>query len=140
VLLLDVLEHMVNPWAELEFLAANLPADAQVIVSLPNVGHLGILMQLADGDFQYEPMGILDVTHLRFFTYKRMEAMFEETGFDMEATWILSSSPNITLDKFPEQVKAGKLVLMVESAEEWQRLNAIQFGFRLRPKARAAQA
>ena len=56
------------------------------------------------------------------------------------SVWILSSSPNIALNNFPEQVRAGKLVLTVESPEEWQRLNAIQFGFRLRPKRRATQA
>ena len=134
VLLLDVLEHMYNPWTELEFLSQHLPADAQVIVSLPNVSHLAVLEDLAAGKFLYQPTGILDVTHVRFFTPGGMQAMFDETGFETEGTWILSSSPNITIEQFPAQVAAGKLIITVESESEWARLNAIQFGFRLRPK------
>jgi 2-polyprenyl-3-methyl-5-hydroxy-6-metoxy-1,4-benzoquinol methylase len=137
VLLLDVLEHMVNPWAELEFLAQRLAPTAQVIVSLPNVGHLSVLGSLSQGAFRYAPTGILDVTHLRFFTFEEMESMFDQTGFAIDETWILSSSPNVTIDRFPAQVEIGKLMLTVDSREEWQRLNAIQFGFRLRPKPRA---
>jgi 2-polyprenyl-3-methyl-5-hydroxy-6-metoxy-1,4-benzoquinol methylase len=136
VLLLDVLEHMYNPWAELEFLAQQLPAEAQVVVSLPNVGHISILEGLSQGEFSYRPTGILDVTHVRFFTFGEMQAMFEQTGFRVDATWVLSSSPNVEIRKFPAKVAAGKLVLDVDSAQDWERLNAIQFGFRLSKKRR----
>ena len=135
VLLLDVLEHMYNPWGELEFLAGALPQDAQVIVSLPNIGHISVMRDLSQGQFPYAALGILDVTHVRFFTFAEMLAMFEQTGFRVEETWILSRSPNVHIENFPAQVAAGKLVVNVESAEEWDRLNAIQFGFRLRPQA-----
>lgn len=135
VLLLDVLEHMYNPWAELEFLAANLPADAQVIVSLPNIGHIQVMAALSQGRFPYAALGILDVTHVRFFTFAEMVAMFQQTGFRVEETLILSRSPNVEIDRFPAQVQAGKLVVNVESAEEWDELNAIQFGFRLVPSS-----
>jgi 2-polyprenyl-3-methyl-5-hydroxy-6-metoxy-1,4-benzoquinol methylase len=140
VLLLDVLEHMYNPWAELEFLATSLSPDAQVIVSLPNIGHISVLESLANGAFRYQALGILDVTHVRFFTFAEMLAMFEQTGFDVTGTWILSRSPNVQIDDFPAQVGIGKVVLSVEDAEEWERLNAIQFGFRLRPRAAARTA
>lgn len=133
VLLLDVLEHMYNPWAELEFLAAHLPAAAQVIVSLPNIGHIQVMEALSHGYFPYAALGILDVTHVRFFTLAEMLAMFEQTGFRVEEASILSRSPNVEIDRFPAQVEAGKLLVHVESAEEWDRLNAIQFGFRLAP-------
>ena len=131
VLLLDVLEHMYNPWAELDFLAAHLPPDAQLIVSLPNVGHISILEALSLGKFPYAATGILDVTHVRFFTRTEMRAMFLQTGFRIEAEWILSASPNVEIDDFPAQVAAGNLVLSVDSAQDWERLNAVQFGFRL---------
>jgi 2-polyprenyl-3-methyl-5-hydroxy-6-metoxy-1,4-benzoquinol methylase len=134
VLLLDVLEHMYNPWAELEFLAQHLPADAQLIVSLPNVGHISVLEGLSQGAFRYQPTGILDVTHVRFFTFAEMQALFEQTGFRVDASWVLSSSPNVQIRKFPAKVAAGKLVLDVDSAQEWERLNAVQFGFRLSRK------
>jgi 2-polyprenyl-3-methyl-5-hydroxy-6-metoxy-1,4-benzoquinol methylase len=136
VLLLDVLEHMYNPWAELEFLAQNLPEAAQVIVSLPNVGHITVLGALSQGYFDYQPTGILDVTHVRFFTFAEMQAMFEQTGFQVDDTWVLSRSPNVEIRQFPAQVAIGKLEVTVDSADEWERLNAIQFGFRLSRKRR----
>jgi 2-polyprenyl-3-methyl-5-hydroxy-6-metoxy-1,4-benzoquinol methylase len=131
VLLLDVLEHMYNPWAELEFLARHLPADAQVIVSLPNVGHIDVLGDLSLGSFPYRATGILDVSHVRFFTFDDMLAMFDQTGFEVEETWVLNHSSNVRIENFPARVAAGKLEIVVDSAEEWERLNAIQFGFRL---------
>jgi 2-polyprenyl-3-methyl-5-hydroxy-6-metoxy-1,4-benzoquinol methylase len=137
VLLLDVLEHMYNPWGELEFLAKHLPADAQVIVSIPNIRHVSILESLARGAFPYAPTGILDITHIRFFTPAGMEQMFNETGFEVEQTWILTMSQTTKIERFPAQVSAGKLTLTVESEQEWDQLNAVQFGFRLRPKPRA---
>jgi 2-polyprenyl-3-methyl-5-hydroxy-6-metoxy-1,4-benzoquinol methylase len=136
VLLLDVLEHMYNPWAELEFLAQNLPDAAQVIVSLPNVGHITVLGALSQGYFDYQPTGILDVTHVRFFTFAEMQAMFDQTGFQVDDTWVLSRSPNVEIREFPAQVAIGKLEVTVDSADEWERLNAIQFGFRLSKKGR----
>jgi len=137
VLLLDVLEHMYNPWAELEFLATHLPSDAQVIVSLPNIGHISILQGLAHGAFPYSAIGILDVTHVRFFTLASMHAMFDQTGFRIEREGVLSNTPSPPPESYPASFTAGKLTLAVENALEWDRLNAVQFGFRLRRKAPA---
>jgi hypothetical protein len=133
VLLLDVLEHMYNPWAELEFLSANLPPDAQVIVSLPNIGYLWVIEALSRGEFQYLPAGVLDVTHIRFFTLDTMREMFEQTGFEVEAIGVLGGS-DAKVERFPAPVACGKVQLTVESTEEWMQLNATQFGFRLRPR------
>jgi 2-polyprenyl-3-methyl-5-hydroxy-6-metoxy-1,4-benzoquinol methylase len=134
VLLLDVLEHMYNPWAELEFLARHLPPGAQVVVSLPNVGHFAVLEQLARGAFPYSPQGILDVTHVRFFTYAGMLEMFDQTGFEVESASALSRSPATPIAQFPARVVAGKLALEVDTADDWERLQTIQYGFRLRPR------
>lgn len=139
VLLLDVLEHMYNPWAELEFLSRHLPADAQVIVSMPNIGHLSVLESLADGAFPYAAMGILDVTHVRFFTLAEMQAMFKQAGFAIEDTWVLTSTAGQETVQFPTHVESGKLRLQVDGMEQWQQLHAIQFGFRLRPRKGARQ-
>ncbi|MBC5783061.1 class I SAM-dependent methyltransferase [Ramlibacter sp. USB13] len=138
VLLLDVLEHMYNPWAELAFLSERLRPDAQVVVTLPNVGNIDILQDLARGHFAYDAMGILDVTHVRFFTYEGMQAMFEETGFAIEAAAIVSQSAMpAPIERFPARVSLGKMTLEVDTEEEWARLHATQFGFRLRPRRAA---
>lgn len=134
VLLLDVLEHMYNPWAQLKFLADHLRPDAQVIVSLPNVGHISVLASLAEGKFKYLKAGILDVTHIRFFTLAEMHDMFEQTGFKVEVQGYISSTASLhTLEEFPATVDCGKVILKVGSEQEWDLLNAIQFGFRLSP-------
>jgi len=138
VLLLDVLEHMYNPWAELQFLASRLPRDAQVVVSLPNVGHIAILEQLSRGQFRYERMGILDVTHMRFFTPDGMLAMFDETGFDVELMTPLSRTQGTALAGYPARVNVGRLAIDVDTPQEWERLQTIQYGFRLRPRRPAA--
>lgn len=64
----DVLEHMVRPDRVLARLTQHLGDRGVVIVSLPNVAHYTVRIGLLRGRFDYEPSGILDRTHLRFFT------------------------------------------------------------------------
>ncbi len=80
----DVLEHLADPCAALNHLRPWLAADAQVLVSLPNVGNLGIVADLAAGRFTYRPAGILDATHLRFFTRTSGRALLSAGGFVVE--------------------------------------------------------
>jgi 2-polyprenyl-3-methyl-5-hydroxy-6-metoxy-1,4-benzoquinol methylase len=135
VMLLDVLEHMYNPWAQLQFLARHLADDTQVIVSLPNVGHLAVLERLAQGEFPYAAEGILDVTHIRFFTLGEMLAMFQQTGFATQRGIVLPGelpAPPAP-QQFPYQLTAGKVSVRVDNAQEWLNLHTVQFGFRLVP-------
>jgi SAM-dependent methyltransferase len=69
VLFLDVLEHLLHPEQVLTQLTANMPDNGTVIVSLPNVAHWSVSVPLFfEGRFQYQDAGLLDRTHLRFFT------------------------------------------------------------------------
>lgn len=78
----DVLEHLVDPWAALEHTRTLLGRDGCVVASLPNIRHLGTLHEIAvAGDFHYQPEGVLDSTHLRFFTLRSARRLFEESGF-----------------------------------------------------------
>lgn len=81
VILADVLEHIYNPWQTLVDLKKLLTKDAQVIASIPNVQFLGVITDLINGEFEYRNMGLLDITHVRFFTYKSILSLFEETGY-----------------------------------------------------------
>lgn len=76
----DVLEHMYNPWKVLDFLSTNIPAHCRVLASIPNVQHWSIQFRLLNGDFTYSDSGLLDRTHLRFFTRKTMIELFENNG------------------------------------------------------------
>jgi len=80
VLLLDVLEHLKDP-ATVLVQARDLLADAGwVVVSLPNVAHAAVRIQLLNGRFVYTDSGLLDRTHLRFFDRPAVEALFAGAG------------------------------------------------------------
>jgi 2-polyprenyl-3-methyl-5-hydroxy-6-metoxy-1,4-benzoquinol methylase len=81
VLLLDVLEHLYDPWRALARVRSWLAPGTRVLASVPNVRNLAVLDELAGGHFQYAENGVLDVTHVRFFTRAELRRMFEETGF-----------------------------------------------------------
>jgi SAM-dependent methyltransferase len=69
ILCLDVLEHMVDPWRFVGLLPPLLHSTGQVIFSIPNVRNLGVVLPLLfRGLWRYREEGILDRTHLRFFT------------------------------------------------------------------------
>ena len=66
----DILEHLQDPGLAIRKLLALLKPDGKCIISLPNVSHGSIKAQIMDNNFIYTPFGILDETHLRFFTHK----------------------------------------------------------------------
>ena len=70
ILCLDVLEHMVNPWGAVDRLVSRyLKSGGVLVVSLPNVRHYSVVLPLLfKGRWDYEDAGLLDRTHLRFFT------------------------------------------------------------------------
>lgn len=77
----DVLEHLKDPRRVLEATRAILNPDGRVIATIPNVAHGDVRMALLAGRFEYQRLGLLDDTHLRFFTYASIKALFEATGF-----------------------------------------------------------
>lgn len=77
----DVLEHMIDPWSVLQGTAAHLAPHGVVVASIPNVRHKSVVYQLVlRGDWRYAPAGILDSTHLRFFTRSSIRRLFEDSG------------------------------------------------------------
>jgi 2-polyprenyl-3-methyl-5-hydroxy-6-metoxy-1,4-benzoquinol methylase len=76
----DVLEHLAAPLRALRPLLASLASGGQVVVSVPNVAHLWIRLSLLAGRFDYADRGILDRTHLRFFTRRTLDAFMAEAG------------------------------------------------------------
>lgn len=68
IIFADVLEHLVEPWMALINAAKMLKKGGSIIVSVPNIAHIDIIKSLINGEFNYSRWGILDSTHLRFFT------------------------------------------------------------------------
>ncbi len=77
----DVLEHLRNPWKVLKETRNLLTNQGYVIASIPNIAHGAIRLALLEGKFEYKQLGILDNTHLRFFTRKTIEQLFEDSGY-----------------------------------------------------------
>lgn len=80
----DVLEHLRDPWTLLSWLVALLKKDGLLIVSVPNVRHWSVLFPLLfQGEWKYQSHGIMDQTHLRFFTKKSAVQMFMDSGITL---------------------------------------------------------
>jgi 2-polyprenyl-3-methyl-5-hydroxy-6-metoxy-1,4-benzoquinol methylase len=80
----DVLEHLVDPLRVLVELDRGLGPGGFVIISVPNIAHLWIRLLLLVGRFDYLDRGILDHSHLRFFTERSMRAMLADAGLSIE--------------------------------------------------------
>lgn len=83
ILLADVLEHFRNPSEALTGLKRYLNPGGIFIISLPNVAHFTVRFKLMCGNFTYTDTGILDNTHLQFFTVKTMKNMFKKSGLEV---------------------------------------------------------
>lgn len=83
ILFADVLEHLRDPEAVLKRALPSLKSGGQVIVSVPNIANLVILLGLLLGRFDYTERGILDRTHLRFFTLASLKHMIENCGYNI---------------------------------------------------------
>jgi 2-polyprenyl-3-methyl-5-hydroxy-6-metoxy-1,4-benzoquinol methylase len=88
ILCLDVLEHLVDPWSVVKYLSELLKSGGVLIVSLPNICHHSAILPLLFHDrWDYEESGILDRTHMRFFTKKTSVELCNQYG--LNATKVL---------------------------------------------------
>lgn len=77
----DVLEHLAYPKDVLLEAKKHLTPTGRIVCSVPNVGHACVRCMLMQGDWDYADLGILDRTHLRFFTKKSLIGLFDEAGY-----------------------------------------------------------
>jgi 2-polyprenyl-3-methyl-5-hydroxy-6-metoxy-1,4-benzoquinol methylase len=76
VLALDVLEHLVDPWTQVKRLSPLLKPGGKFVLSVPNIRNSKFIFRLLfKGDFRYQDDGLLDRTHLRFFTRETAEEL-----------------------------------------------------------------
>lgn len=81
----DVLEHLLDPAEVLRKTAPILAPGGCVAASIPNVAHSSIRLSLLRGDFRYTEVGLLDRTHIRFFTRETIAELFEQAGYTVTA-------------------------------------------------------
>jgi 2-polyprenyl-3-methyl-5-hydroxy-6-metoxy-1,4-benzoquinol methylase len=129
----DVLEHMVNPWAALARVRPLIAPGGCLLACLPNVRNLQLIAALAlEGRFGYAERGLLDITHLRFFTLQEIRLMLEQTGYRLDASMAILSP---SLQKAYEAqrgkpgiaLRAGRLTIDDVTPDEFTELCADGF-------------
>lgn len=80
----DTLEHFKDPWKVLRSIRSVMPDNGTVVACIPNAQHWSLVAKLAIGDFRYVDSGLLDRTHLRWFSRQTIVELFQETGFVIE--------------------------------------------------------
>jgi 2-polyprenyl-3-methyl-5-hydroxy-6-metoxy-1,4-benzoquinol methylase/thioredoxin-like negative regulator of GroEL len=83
VICADVLEHLRDPWTTLRRLGTLLAPDGVVVISIPNIRFHEIIQMLSHGAWTYMDMGIMDNTHLRFFTRAELYTLVERAGLEL---------------------------------------------------------
>jgi 2-polyprenyl-3-methyl-5-hydroxy-6-metoxy-1,4-benzoquinol methylase len=125
----DVLEHLSDPGQMLDSARAALTPSGMVIASTPNVAHWTVRMNLLIGRFDYEESGIMDATHLRFFTKKSLCALFRSHGFEVMA---LKQAPGNWMKAYdalpwrllPRKARSGLVIVL---SRWWPGMFAAQF-------------
>ncbi|MEP6715442.1 MAG: class I SAM-dependent methyltransferase [Terriglobia bacterium] len=85
VILSEVLEHLADPWATLKKLRVVLKSGGRVFASSPNVAHYRVVAMLLRGDWALTDFGLMDRTHLRWFTPTTYRRMFDSCGYRVDA-------------------------------------------------------
>jgi len=134
----DVLEHLYNPWQALKHIKPLLGPSGALYVSLPNVRNLNVLSSLAKGQWQYTGAGILDITHIRFFTRSQALQMLEQTGWHVDQTLVNidpSLAPALQGRELADirSLTVGALSLQNLTPDDVMELFALQFFIRAVP-------
>lgn len=122
IIFADVLEHLYDPWLVLENMKRYLKPDGKLLISLPNIMHKSVVTSLLQGFWTYEDAGIMDRTHLRFFTLNEINKMMLTTGY---------TNINIKGKTIPQQNQIEKNMLDQLSkflpAKVMQQMNVYQY-------------
>lgn len=125
IVMADILEHLVQPLELLRAIKAKLAVGGEIVLSIPNVRHHSVIRQLLEGRWEYKDAGILDRTHLRFFTRFESLRLIEDAGYEirrMEAIQ-LDGDPVIPIEVIGALSKAGlKVDTLAEESQHYQYL------------------
>lgn len=135
----DVLEHLSDPLGALLVLNRTLADGGRVIASVPNVAHLWVRLQLLTGRFDYADRGILDRTHLRFFTRRSFLTLLADAGLVVDT---LTVTPVPLPLVVPERLHGAWLdrvhAASAAAARRWTGGLAYQFVAACRPRSGGA--
>lgn len=131
----DLLEHLADPWAVLARHVEQLNPDGTVLVCFPNVEHWSIAYRLLSGNFDYDADGLLDRTHLRWFTPRTMANALDKAGL-----FLCDVRPRATergeAGRFTEAMTPALTTLGIDPGEYLNRAAPIQFIWRAKKQPR----
>ena len=124
----DVLEHLKAPQNILAQCKAMLKPGGRLLTSVPNAGYCGLVAELIQGEFRYRPEGLLDDTHLRFFTRASLQRFFAENGWvtksiDTIQRNLMASEFRVAFDSLPPSV--ARHLLAVPDALTYQFISVL---------------
>lgn len=119
----DVLEHLKQPERILQACRELLKADGELLISIPNVAYAGLVAELLEGRFAYREEGLLDQTHLRFFTRQSLLQFLGDQGYgvlalDTVVRELHESEFHTAFDRLPPAV--ARFLLAVPDALTYQ--------------------
>jgi len=143
VILGDVVEHLYDPWHTLQKIRSCLTPDGRVVASIPNIRNLTVFQSLGSGSWEYQEEGLLDITHIRFFTLKDILNLFQQTGYQVMDVRVnidkrLSDFFEQNKNKMPLNINTGRITINNVTAEELTELCALQFIIAAKPAGLAA--
>ncbi|MCJ7444370.1 MAG: methyltransferase domain-containing protein, partial [Methanotrichaceae archaeon] len=137
VILGDVLEHLRWPGRLLFSLKSSLREGGYLVVSLPNVCHADLLLNLLNGDFRYTSVGLLDETHLRFFARRNIIEIFSEHGYAIEELQTVHLPLGATELKMDLSKIPAEFIKLMEALPD---ADVYQYVFRAVPSENLSQA
>lgn len=96
IIFADVLEHLYNPEEVLNSVREFLKDDGSILVSIPNISHNAIILGLLKNEFNYSSTGLLDNTHIRFFTKKTFDKLIKKVGYFTSYETAIFTNPENT--------------------------------------------
>src|SRR6267142_934237 len=102
VLMLDVIEHLIDPVEALRKVSKLLKPEGRLLFSVPNMAHVSVRLDLLLGELNYRQTGLLDNTHMHFYTEKSLLKILKAAGYSV-------SKAESTTVSYPEQLLAMKL-------------------------------
>jgi SAM-dependent methyltransferase len=128
----DCLEHLRDPWRIVKAIRQRIDADGCLVACIPNAQHWSVQMRLATGLFRYEDSGLLDRTHVRWFTRVTLLEMFTQAGWRIEqglARRLPQAAPAALMDG----IRAIAAAAGADPEQAADDAGVFQYLFRVRP-------
>lgn len=135
----DVIEHLKHPGRLLRRFRGLLAPGGHIVLSVPNIAHASIRLMLLEGRFDYENTGILDDTHLKYYTRQSVGDLLESCGFMVEVIdWVEKRLPARVVHEVLDPLGLGNLEEVIKSLSTWEAV-AYQYVIKAFPATEEAQ-